>query len=129
MARFDSEDSRVALLGFAAAYVSYAIKHPGMFHLMYGSGVPTPPSGHADDESTVLGLISSRLARLVPEERLAESRLAGWSMIHGLATLIVQGRIRTPSKDVTATAKRLIEIVLVGLVPRFDLPPKENCSR
>ena len=33
---------------------------------------------------------AARLAQLIPAENLAEARLAGWSMIHGFATLIAQ---------------------------------------
>lgn len=127
MVRFDSSDPRKALPGFAVAYVTYALKHPGMFHLMYGSDVPTGPSGQEEDESTVLGLVSSRIAQLVPEEKLDEARLAGWSIIHGFAMLIVQRRIRTSPRNVTAIASRLIEVVMDGLLQGtapYPVPPQ-----
>jgi AcrR family transcriptional regulator len=116
MIRANHKDPKRAVAGFAGAYVSYALEHPGMFHLMYGSGIPTPEAGQAEDEATVMGLISQRLAEIVPEERLAEARLAGWAMIHGLATLIVQGRLRTPLKNVLAATDRMTKIVLNGLI-------------
>ena len=120
MARFDSQDPRLALTAFAAAYVNYARRHRQMFHLMYGSGIPTPQSGQAEDASTVLGLVNKRLAQLVPAEKLAEARLAGWSMIHGFATLIAQRRVRTPPKNIAATARRLMEIVFDGLLENIE---------
>lgn len=112
----DHKDPRRALAGFAGAYVTYALENPAMFHLMYGSAIPTPEAGQAEDEATVLGLVSRRLAEILPQERLAEARLAGWAIIHGLATLIAQNRLRTPLKDVAAVAARMTEIVLNGLL-------------
>jgi hypothetical protein len=86
---------------------------------MYGRAPPTPDAGLAEDSTTVLGLYAARMSALVPPERLADACLAGWCLMHGLASLCVAGRIRgamggPPADLARRMASMLAEAISVG---------------
>lgn len=109
------DDPRRAIGAFAAAYVRFAIDHPALFRLMYGAAPPTPSVGQEDDQQTVIGLLTARLAQIVGPERASRALLAGWAAIHGLAMLITGGRIRTPVADPEMLARDVAAIFLRGI--------------
>ncbi len=93
----DSID-RIVLLGIG--YVNYATRNPERFRLMFGA---SQAETGTDDNlakkgraafTMIGGAISHHLARMPPPApEPATATLAAWSIVHGLATLLVDGRL------------------------------------
>lgn len=115
--------ARVRALG--VAYVRYAVAHPAHFKVMFSSEL------HAGDESPELRAAGEpTLAALV--EVISDAQACGqlergdaralavpaWSMVHGLATLLVEGQLPALLED-TPTVEKLangvIDVVMRGL--------------
>jgi AcrR family transcriptional regulator len=94
MQAVDAPDPWEAVMAFGVCYVKFAVDNPGTFRLMFGGAPPTPDEGQAEDPSTVLGLIMTRLSQLVEVGRREDVFLTSWCSMHGLASLLVAGRIR-----------------------------------
>ena len=81
-----------ALLAQGVAYVQYAIGHPVLFRLMFG---PPRRGQHVDlrtSSETAFSVLVRRMAqRSVPTGR-QPTILAYWSLVHGLAMLILDGQ-------------------------------------
>jgi AcrR family transcriptional regulator len=112
----DERKPRKALIAFAVAYIGFACDKPNLYRVMFGGAPPTPDDRLTADPRTVFGLFSTRLAQLVPPRRRAEAFLACWSLAHGLASLIVNGRIRAPADEPAKLAKRLAGVMLRGVL-------------
>jgi AcrR family transcriptional regulator len=86
--------------GFAAmgqAYVRFALANPALFRLIF---VAKPTYAHPGVEApagTAASLLQSGVAQLMGPEASAESRFAAmlraWSLVHGLAMLILDGQV------------------------------------
>jgi AcrR family transcriptional regulator len=111
MQAVDAADPWEAVTSFGVCYVKFAIDNPGAFRLMYGGAPPTPDEGQAEDPSTVLGLVMSRLSRLVEVDRREDVFLTSWCSMHGLASLLVAGRIRNVHDSPIELAWRVARVL------------------
>ena len=85
-----SSDARGALLAQGIAYVAFARAHPALFRLMFAS--PLGRLVKATEDAGTYGILAQRVAELVPDDA-ASATLACWSIVHGLATLELDGRL------------------------------------
>lgn len=95
-------DSFRRLEAMAIAYVEFATEHPSHFRVMFGRDVPDideyPSLREAHDvanllfRSAVLEVLDE-LGDLTLDLDADEFTLMAWSMIHGLASLMVDGRV------------------------------------
>lgn len=108
------------------SYVQFAVSHPEQYRLMFGS-YRIEKLRHAElltaanDAYSVLletireGVNSGEL-RNEPVEALAA---AAWSIVHGLASLIIDKRLDAKARpDVTAIAERVTQLQIDGLGSR-----------
>jgi len=80
---------------FSRFYLRFALQRPQMFRLMF-------VSEHGRDHRSISGMVSflkyeSTLQHLMPkaDDELLRSRLlASWAMLHGMALLLIEGRIQ-----------------------------------
>ncbi|HUD91596.1 TetR-like C-terminal domain-containing protein [Sphingobium sp.] len=89
--RADSaDDAAEALTGQGLAYIAFARRHPALFRLMFadGAGKELPH----DQCQGAYALMAARVAELVPAES-ETGALACWGLVHGLATLALDGRL------------------------------------
>lgn len=84
--------------GFEAtgrAYVHFALDHPALFRLMMRRYRGLPGEQSSDGESAGLRLLVDNIAALGPPGLSSERRhvlaLQSWSLVHGLAMLILDG--------------------------------------
>ena len=103
----DTDAPLKAIVAFGVCYVEFALAHPGLFRLMFGRAPPTPDNGLSSDPSTMYGLFAARVASLVPPDRREDIFLAGWCLMHGLASLCVAGRIRGAQAEPADLARRM----------------------
>ena len=97
VARTGSEPA-VALEGIGRAYVEFALRHPAYFQAMFrADAVPLdryPDARKREDEAfgTLVEEIGKLFGDQSPAVRLTIS-IACWAMVHGLATLILEGTL------------------------------------
>lgn len=83
-----------ALVAQAVAYVRYALENPALFRLMFGpKRLCTHPELIAAGEAAY-AVLAARVAAEAPADADRDSRALGcWSLVHGLASLFLDGRI------------------------------------
>ncbi|MFJ3309517.1 TetR/AcrR family transcriptional regulator [Streptomyces sp. NPDC086549] len=92
----DAQDSALAgqeLVCLAQSYVRYAVEHPALFRLMFNRPCdPSHPEVKAAGDAAY-AVISPHVVAGVPAES-QEARVAGcWSLVHGLASLVLYGKL------------------------------------
>ncbi|MEE7455822.1 TetR family transcriptional regulator [Methylorubrum populi] len=108
-------EGREALYAQGAAYVAFACAQPGLFRLMFGArsgGVR--PEALCLASAAAYAVLSERVAALVPAESAAEEALRSWALVHGIASLAIDGMIgeaaRTDPQAAAALAERLLRL-------------------
>jgi len=96
----ESESDPLARFGkMGEAYVAFAVAHPAHFRLMFGPTLADSPNAalrtHA--EAAYQGLRSAVQhcadAGRLPAQDVNLQTLAAWSQVHGLAMLLIDGRV------------------------------------
>jgi AcrR family transcriptional regulator len=112
----DAVPSSKALVAQAVAYVRYALENPSLFRLMFGpKRIGVHPELMAAGEAAY-GVLADRVAAETPVSADREARVLGcWSLVHGLASLFLDGQIKdkiaASNDDVT---RRVAEVLLVA---------------
>ncbi|MBU3705697.1 MAG: TetR/AcrR family transcriptional regulator [Mycobacterium sp.] len=105
------------------AYVDFALAHPELFEVMFGSGATHPPTPKdpADDESGTYALLGSVLDELVTHGVLAPTRRPGaefkaWVTVHGFARLCLDGAVQLQTGSLRAEAlESLLDFAVAGI--------------
>jgi AcrR family transcriptional regulator len=102
------------LRAMGQAYVRFAVQHPAYFKVMFGPGQPV---GELD---VLVGAI--RQAKAQGSAQAEHVALAAWCMVHGIATLVVDGRM-TPVD--LGLAEDDIDGMVVALLSARPQPPPD----
>jgi AcrR family transcriptional regulator len=100
------------LLCIGEAYVKYARANPALYRLMFGEGFPAASkSGEAvrDLRRRAYETIHSALAERFPETDLPIAGLYLWSVVHGLALLMIDGQVE-PEQDADEVVWRVLRL-------------------
>jgi AcrR family transcriptional regulator len=119
---------RQRLRALGLGYVRFALAHPSYLRVMFGSEVPdktTYPSLKEAADRTFALLVQTitdgQAAGQVRGGDPVELAVAAWSIVHGLAALLVDGKlkdhVRSPA-EAERLAGRVIELFMLGLAPR-----------
>jgi AcrR family transcriptional regulator len=94
-------DPRARFRARGAAYVGFATRHPSHFRVMFGreladrSGSPgLAEAAKAAFDALVDGMTAAQQAGVVREGDPRELGLTAWAAMHGLATLLLDGRLQ-----------------------------------
>jgi AcrR family transcriptional regulator len=117
---------RLRALGLA--YVRHAVEHPSHFRVMFGPevGDKTAYPGLVEAGRATLGLLHDSVhgcqrtgeVRSGDPDRMA---VALWSLVHGLAALLVDGQVEGGARwnaRTAATARDVTSTIVEGLAPR-----------
>ena len=93
-----------SLIRMGAGYVAFAKDNPNLFRLMFGPELTDYTEDKEYQASTKLGLdmIIDRLAQLMNVDtetgidEIESSGLTSWCFVHGMATLVVDNKIKCP---------------------------------
>jgi AcrR family transcriptional regulator len=123
MVRETTPEGRLRACG--VAYVLYAMEHPAHFRVMFGPHFTQPPElGAAGSDTDAFGLLVGSLAEaqragVVREGEDPLLALSCWSMVHGLASLLVDRQLERSGITTVAQAEALAEqtarVLLHGL--------------
>jgi len=89
-------EPRAAVLAQGLAYIAFARARPALFRLMFGDQLRPVKSDGKD--SGGFDILTRRVAQLVPDDTQSAA-LASWSIVHGLATLALDGRLEGIEPD------------------------------
>ena len=109
-------------------YVRFALAHPSYLRVMFGSEVPDKAMHPALQEAggRTFGLLVEAITECQAAGRVRRGdpqalAVAAWSIVHGLAALLVDGKLKDHAAS-PAAAKRLARTVtdlfMLGLTPR-----------
>ena len=128
MIRAAVTDPRERLHALGVGYVQFALAHPSYLRVMFGSEVPDKAAHPALKEAgartfdlLVQTIADCQAAGQVRSGDPLVLAVAAWSIVHGLAALLVDGRlkehVRSPA-EAERLAERVTEVLRTGLAPR-----------
>jgi AcrR family transcriptional regulator len=105
------------------AYVLFAVQNPSHFRVMFGPHFSHPQDrskiGSGDGDAfglLVSGLVECQRAGLMREGAPLPLALAAWSLVHGLASLLVDGVLQPPETGVEELARFQTRVLFEGLL-------------
>jgi AcrR family transcriptional regulator len=124
----EEADPRGRLQALGAAYVRFALRQPSYLRVMFGPEVPVKtdhPALHRASRKTLIlltaAIADAQLGGVVRAGDPDELAIATWSIVHGLAALLVDGQLQgkgaTPDQVETLVAT-VTGTLLSGLAPR-----------
>jgi AcrR family transcriptional regulator len=107
-------DPRAALLAQGLAYIAFARARPALFRLMFVDQLgQVKPAG---EENGAYDILARRVVALAPNDA-DSAALACWSIVHGLATLVLDGRLAGLDPAQERRALSLFVAALGGTTP------------
>jgi AcrR family transcriptional regulator len=111
-----ASDARVGLIAQGVAYVRFAHDQPALFRLMFGPLITKAVALELldRDSAPALDALRDAVAAAYPEAdalRRDDLVLTCWSMVHGLAGLIVDGRLPASAEVAEAMAARVLRLL------------------
>ena len=111
----------------AVAYVQFARAAPGRFRLMFGPRRTQPQDDLAAAKAFAFSVLRAAAERVAaPGDDVRASALGYWSFAHGLAVLLIDGRVHEELSDDGDASVRRIATALLKLAP---LGPAATASR
>ena len=103
-----------ALVAQAVAYVGYAVGRPALFRLMFGlKRLGAHPELMAAG-GAAYAVLGDRIAAELPAEADREAHTLGcWSLVHGLASLVLDGLVAVEAAA-DDLARRVAQAMIVG---------------
>jgi len=97
------------LVAQGVAYVDFACAHPALFRAMFacGAGAPKQPDAPA------FAILTRRVAALVGEDDPVAA-LGCWAIVHGLATLALDGGVPLAAAQVRAVLRTYVAGIVAG---------------
>jgi AcrR family transcriptional regulator len=109
-------------------YVRFALAHPSHLRVMFGSEVPDkaehPALAAAGDRTFALLVQAIQECQAVGRVRGGDPRelaVAAWSIVHGLAALLVDGKLKdhaATNPEAERLARTITDLFMQGLTPR-----------
>jgi AcrR family transcriptional regulator len=105
------DDTPTQLRELGMMYIMYAVQHPADFRLMFRPELSPPPTPQNLETAPVFRVLLDVLRRGdVHPERLEVTALAVWSLVHGLATLLVDGPLQAQNTDLETVRTLVMQI-------------------
>jgi AcrR family transcriptional regulator len=109
-------------------YVRFALAHPSYLRVMFGSEVPDkaehPALAAAGDRTFALLVQAIEECQAAGRVRGGDPRalaVAAWSIVHGLAALLVDGKLKAyaaTNPEAERLARTITDVFMQGLTPR-----------
>ncbi|MGH7398215.1 MAG: TetR/AcrR family transcriptional regulator [Candidatus Rokuibacteriota bacterium] len=109
-------------------YVRFALAHPSYLRVMFGSEVPDKAEHPALKEAgertfglLVQAIVECQAAGQIRTGAPEDLAVAAWSIVHGLAALLVDGKLEdhaATAADAERLAHTVTDLFMLGLAPR-----------
>jgi len=120
-------ESAIARLRAAGrAYVEFAVEHPELLRVMFGSNGLITLENDRSLQPAPFALLSRTLDDLVragvlPADRRPNAELKAWTVVHGFASLVVQAGGAAQLKGTSDDAlESILDFAMVGLCGRIE---------
>jgi AcrR family transcriptional regulator len=120
-----SGQGRQGLKGVATSYVKFALDNPTEYRLMFGSelAVTDDLPSLRETSRAVLGFVAEGISQLQAAGMVGAGdpqlmAAATWSMLHGLAILVLDGQTAGVAPDVDALVEESTRIMMFGMAGR-----------
>ncbi len=87
------DDPRERLDAYGAAYARFAFEHPVHHRIMFASEIEVPEGAEKSDAGAFDLLVEAAAAVAGPDQDPELAAVAAWALPHGLAMLVLDGRI------------------------------------
>ncbi|MBN9743270.1 TetR family transcriptional regulator [Amycolatopsis sp. A1MSW2902] len=105
--------SAADLADFAVVYVSFALRRPAVFRLMFGNECDDSNDQRVQASGALHELLAGAMASVYPDADAPALATAMWSLAHGLAFLHLDGKFpASPAEDVAARVRASFDAVL-----------------
>ncbi len=111
-----------AFFGVGLAYVEFAVQHPSQFRVMFGPWCPHEQivaagvHGQREPYTILVDSLDALVASgAVRAEARAGAEIAAWSMVHGLASLIVEGSVQLTKAERGRAIRHTERMILAAL--------------
>lgn len=81
------------------AYVNYAVQHPNRFRLMFGHPCTRSSPETSAAAAATAAVLDARVAAAIPADEREAFTIGSWSLAHGFAMLIIDGKIPIDSHN------------------------------
>jgi AcrR family transcriptional regulator len=112
--------------GLGEAYVRFALEHPQRFRLMFGGRIAV--TSHPVLKEAALrtfDAVAEVLAASVPRPAARDAAVAAWSLVHGLAMLLLDDRIASAARNGRSNEEFVHQVL--GMI-RFASAPAASGS-
>lgn len=107
------EDPVEVLSRLCVVYVSFALRRPALFRLMFGNDRDDSASDRVQASQALHAVLGDVLARVLPGEATPSLSTALWGLAHGLAFLHLDGKYHPePSDEVAGRVRAAVVAVL-----------------
>lgn len=120
-------EQRLHRLG--TAYVQFALAEPALYRLMFGAELGPFKRKYpvlAAGAKQVHDLLRTTVAALLPDAAASAGEVetacvAAWSLVHGLASLLIDRNVERPASQVSAMVGQVTALFASGLASRYAL--------
>jgi AcrR family transcriptional regulator len=100
------------LAEFGVAYVSFALRRPALFRLMFGNQCDDSNDERVRATAELHELLALGLTRVFPDADASSLATATWALVHGLAFLHLDGKLApAPAEAVAARVRSAFQAI------------------
>jgi hypothetical protein len=99
------------------AYIAFACANPGLYRLMFGDGFHSASDANCELRAMrqrTYKVVAESLQKRLPANQVPIAALFLWSLVHGLALLLIDGQLDTGASP-TAIIRNVLRMAGTGL--------------
>ena len=114
-----------ALVSQGQAYVGFALAEPALFRLMFGPALARTGAAKPREGETAFSVMADRVGTVIGTAAEREIvALHCWAVVHGLASLALDGQIDSDPAVLEATVRGVLDVTGRGMIASPD--PAQN---
>jgi AcrR family transcriptional regulator len=107
-----AEDRFVAM---AQAYVGFGVRNPALFGLMFGHPCNRSHPQTSAAAAETKAVLAERVATAVPAAQHEAFMIGAWALVHGLASLVIDGKLPGDDRQALDTMVRSTVDTMLGV--------------
>lgn len=108
----------VALVEQGQTYVGFALDEPALFRLMFGAALAKGGAAKSREGNTAFSVLADRVGTVASAEEREVVALHCWAIVHGLASLALDGQIDRDPAALQRTVRGVLEVTARGIAAK-----------